>query len=264
MTSVDSATAPPESGYLDHLPAIYRSTPDGKPGVLGQFLRAFEEVLSGVGNADRPGLAEVINGIAPNIAGRKALAGLHRYCEPGPGLDHRHRTPRPFLDWLSGWVALSLRADLDEQTQRQFIAKAAWLYRQRGTPQGLAAVLAIYTKLGVTIKESGEGFRVGKTATVGADTVIGGFAPHYFEVTLRRPALPQDQAAGLAKAATPEQLAAAPLPEELVRILRIATEIIEAEKPAHCIYRLNVITASFQVGVTSRIGVDTLLVPKHA
>lgn len=232
---------PPDSRYLDYLPAIFRTPPDdGSRLVLGQFLRAFEEVMSGNGNPKQPGLSEIINGIAPAPSAPSPLAALHRYAEPGPGRDDSQRTPPEFLDWLAGWVALSLRADLDEETQRDFIAKAVSLYQWRGTPKGLADVLTVYTHLGVTIDEGGTGLQVGVTATVGEDTLLGGFVPHYFEVTLRR----RDTAIQA---------------DELARYRRIATEIIEQEKPAHCFYNLKIISVTLQVGVTSRVGIDTLL-----
>lgn len=250
-------TAPVESSYLNYLPAIFRAPPvEGQPSVLGQFLRGFEELLSGIGNPDDPGLAEKINGIADASGGSK-LAGLSRYVEPGPGRNDPERTPKEFLDWLAGWVALSLRADLSEDTQREFIAKAVSLYRLRGTPKGLAEVLRIYTQLGVSISEAGVELRIrdeGKTAILGHDTVLNGFAPHYFEVTLRR----QEQKA------QPGQQGASSLPEDRSRYLTIATAIIEAEKPAHCFYSLKIISVALQIGVTSHVGVDTLLVDEHA
>jgi hypothetical protein len=240
-------TAPqtlPESRYLDHLPAVMREPAPGNSGqgVLGQFLRAFEDVLSGRADAATPGLAEIIGGIAPDsLTRRQGLAGLSRYAEPGPDLeDDNFRAPKQFLAWLAGWVALSLRADIAEGQQRQFIAQAISLYGLRGTRRGLEQVLQIYTGLGVTISELTTGLCVGKTATIGKDTILDGGGPHFFRVTLRVPP---------------------PLPplDELAGYRRTAIEIIEAEKPAHCFYDLVIIAPSLQIGFTSHVGVDTLL-----
>jgi len=240
--------APPDSGYLDYLPAVMRTAGDGGPGVLGQFLRAFEDVLTGRRDPDAPGLAEIIGGISgdrPTDPPR--LAGLHRYAEPGPGLadQPRSRTPAEFLDWLARWVALSLRADLTEQQQREFIARTVTLYQMRGTRRGLEQVLSIYTGLGVTVSELDTGLCVGTTATIGKDTILQGGGPHFFQVTVRVPP---------------------PLPplSQLAGYQRIAIDIIEAEKPAYCIYQLSIIAPSLQIGVTSRVGVDTLLEPTPA
>jgi len=107
------------SSYLDYLPAIFREDP-----FTGQFLLAFEAVLSGVGG--QPGLETTINSIAT-------------YFDPMAVTDTE------FLPWLAGWVALSLRADWDEATRRGFIAKIVPLYRLRGTPAGLQQMLTQYT-----------------------------------------------------------------------------------------------------------------------
>ena len=108
----------PPSSYLDYLPAIFRQDP-----FAGQFLLAFEAVLSGVGG--QPGLETTISRIAS-------------YFDPAA-------TDAEFLPWLAGWVALSLRADWDEPTRRGFIARIVPLYRLRGTPAGLQQMLTLYT-----------------------------------------------------------------------------------------------------------------------
>jgi phage tail-like protein len=108
----------PASSYLDYLPAIFRQDP-----FAGQFLLAFETVLSGAGG--QPGLETTIGRIAD-------------YFDPVT-------TEADFLPWLAGWVTLSLRADWDEQTQRSFIQQIVSLYRLRGTRAGLLRMLALYT-----------------------------------------------------------------------------------------------------------------------
>ena len=118
MTSPGMSPPQQPSSYLDYLPAIFREDP-----FAGQFLLAFEAVLSGVGS--QPGLESTISGIAS-------------YFDPAA-------TDAEFLPWLAGWVALSLRADWDEPTRRGFIAQIVPLYRLRGTPAGLRQVLALYT-----------------------------------------------------------------------------------------------------------------------
>lgn len=109
---------PPQSSYLDYLPAIFRQDP-----FAGQFLLAFETILSGT--PGQPGLAGTIGNIAD-------------YFDP-------METDADFLPWLSGWVSLSLRADWDEKTQRGFIQQIVPLYKLRGTLAGLANMLTLYT-----------------------------------------------------------------------------------------------------------------------
>jgi phage tail-like protein len=109
------------SAYLDQLPAHFRADP-----FVGQFLMAFEAVLSGADDVDQPGL--------------EALVGdLVRYLDPA-------RAPDEFLPWLAGWVAFSVRADWDTDTTRGFLAEVVPLYRQRGTLAGLQRMLEIYLR----------------------------------------------------------------------------------------------------------------------
>jgi hypothetical protein len=137
-------------------------------------------------------------------------------------------------------VALTLRADLDELRQREFIARAVALYRLRGTKQGLEEFVRIYTRLGATVDELNTPFQIGVHSTIGVDTLLDGGAPHFFRVLIRLP--------------TPE-------PEQLRRQRQVTTAIIDLEKPAHTYYELDVETPTLQIGVHSTVGVDTLLGP---
>lgn len=228
------------SSYLEYLPAIFQQdSVEGRPNFLGRYLLAFEQVLTGLGNPQSPGLEEILNGIAP-VSGASTLRGVHRYFEPGADIDLNggtpktytsgERAPAEYLEWLSGWVALSLRADLSERQQRNFIAHAIPLYRLRGTLDGLRKVLSVYTNE--------------------AEVVINDFTddnsapgrPHYFHVTISL----QDVDV-----------------EELLRQEKIATAIIDLEKPAHTIYELEIHAPAMQVGVEGRcnVGRSTYLAP---
>ncbi len=228
---------PRETRYLDFLPAIYREPAEVDADFLGRFLLAFEHVLTGIGDVDEQGLEEKLDGIVDPATGESPLAGVYRYFEPGPTVDDGHRAPSEFLDWLSGWVALALRADLDELRQRDFIARAASLYRLRGTRGGLEKILHIYTRLGVSVEELGGRMQVG-VSRLGRDSIIGGGAPHFFRVVIR--------------------LATTDLAE--IRYQRqVASAIVDAEKPAHTHYVLEVETPRLQINVHSTVGVDTLV-----
>jgi phage tail-like protein len=120
-------TPQPPSSYLDHLPAIFRQEP-----FAGQFLLAFETVLSGAGG--QSGLETTIGRIAD-------------YFDPSA-------TEADFLPWLAGWVTLSLRADWDEKTQRSFIGQIVPLYKLRGTRAGLLQMLNLYTTKPVEIYDA--------------------------------------------------------------------------------------------------------------
>jgi phage tail-like protein len=221
------------SQYLSYLPAIYQqdATRDST-NWLGLFLKGFEAVLTGTGDPAAPGLEEQFEGI-PGV-----LAGIERTFEPGPGSPDGFRTPDEFLDWLSGWVALSLRADVPPERQRLLIANAVPLYRIRGTKAGLEKLVSLYTTLGCTVLEAGPRLQIGVHSTIGEDTSINGGPPHYFRLTMRL--------------ATTE-------PAEIAAQRQILTSIIDAEKPAHTYFDLEIVTPVLQIGVTSHVGVDTLL-----
>jgi P2-related tail formation protein len=237
------------SSYLDYLPAVFQQ--DAGPGqtnFLGRFLLAFEQVLTGLGDVAAPGIEEILDGIVDPDSGKWRRAAFQRYFSPWPylpegdrsGAADDFRAPVEFLEWLAGWVALTLRADLDEERQRDFIARAVSLYRLRGTRQALEEFVRIHTRLGVTVNELHTPFQLGVHSTIGVDTVLDGGAPHFFRVLIRVPVTD---------------------PEQIRTYREIATAIIDMEKPAHTYYELDVETPILQVGIHSTVGVDTLLGP---
>src|SRR4051812_8471485 len=113
MTSSESRQL---SSYLQHLPALFQE-PEGDAEAggdgrkfLGLFLLAFEKILTGLGDLAEPGIEELLDGIVDH-QGQRRMASIWRYFDPGPGKKDAERAPAGFLDWLAGWVALSLRAD---------------------------------------------------------------------------------------------------------------------------------------------------------
>jgi phage tail-like protein len=129
-------------------------------------------------------------------------------------------TDAEFLPWLSSWVAFTLRPDFGLTQQRRFLARIAPLYRRRGTLQNLQELLTIFTRGGVP--------------TITEDPA----KPHYFKVSMR---LPKDA------------------PDMQQRQSAIAHALIDLAKPAHTYYDLTLLFPTMQIGVTSTIGVDTLL-----
>lgn len=63
--------------------------------------------------------------------------------------------PEDFLDWLSGWVGVTLDHTWDSERRRQMVAFAVELYGRRGTAVGLADQVAVFTGGRVQIIESG-------------------------------------------------------------------------------------------------------------
>jgi phage tail-like protein len=145
-------------------------------------------------------------------------------------IDDVHRTfdpdvaPGDFLEWLGGWVALSFRADLKDDRRREFIRRAVTLYRRRGTRRGLEEILEVHTGLpveAVQVDELTSSFQVGVSSRIGAETLFAGGAPHFFRVRLSVPTAD---------------------PEGVRWYREVATAVIEAEKPAHTRYVLDLST----------------------
>lgn len=223
------------SRYLEELPALYAEGTEG--GLLGRFLLACEQVLTGLGDPGFPGLEEVLDGIPAPRQGA-LLAGLHRYFDPGPDKPETQRAPAEFLEWLAGWVALTLRADWSEPVRRRILSGIVGTYRLRGTPAGLQQVVKAFTGLEPRIQEFLDPFQLGTTSVVGKSTLLGGGPPHYFVVEAF---LPSSQAADLARQ------------EEILRAA------IDAGKPAHTFYDLRIQIPTMQLGAHSTVGVDTVL-----
>ena len=131
------------------------------------------------------------------------------------------------MPWLASWIGLALDENWPEDRRRLLLASAASLYRQRGTKRGLREYLKIYTGERATITEHrAENFKLGAEAQLGPGIALGkDNKPHTFSVALRLPPIETPDEAGRAR-------------QELVR-RRTIESIIEAEKPAHTSYRLD-------------------------
>lgn len=140
----------PISNYPDYLPAILQEDP-----FLGQFLLAFEVILSGLSEQ-----SETFEGF------EKVLANIHTKFSPATAT-------KDFLPWLAGWVALSLRDDWEEQVKRDFIQQIIPLYQKRGTKEALIMMLKIYLQRQVTTSTR-EYVEIFEFAHI----------PHYFQVQL--------------------------------------------------------------------------------
>jgi phage tail-like protein len=260
--AIDPKKLDPRNGQvsrlLGYLPAIFqelRGDPTNPPTPLplGRFLMAFESILLGLPKrrpaewADlqqQPGFEEIVGGALQQGTSEKLLDGIQRYFDPGPDyptdprkIEDYNRAPSEFLAWLAGWVALALRDDWTDDHKRKFIAKAVQLYRLRGTKAGVTQFVQTYTGgPPVEISEEGEQFQLGVHSRIGVDTILDSGTPFFFRVKLT-----SSDPLGFQKQ------------KDMV------TALIELQKPAHTSFSLEVETLQFQIGVNSRIGVDTLL-----
>lgn len=214
----------PSPRLIDYLPALYQpADPNAEPPFLSRVLAAFEAVLLG-----RPD-----DTAFPAIGLENTLDRLDQLFDP-------MTTPADFLPWLASWAALSLRADVEINQQRKFIANVISLYRRRGTKDNLQQLLAIFTQSIPEIRETEIGeFQIGVSSKVGIDTIIGGGVPHFFEVSINLP-----------------RISDATLRD---RQIEIARALIDLEKPAHTHYALIPQFPTMQIGVHSTVGVDTVL-----
>ena len=193
-------TAASPSRLLEYLPSIYREDP-----TLVQFLLAFEKVL--LGYQDKAGDWNNNEKLRELQGLEEVIAGLANFFDPS-------KTRKEFLPWLAGWVAFSLRADVDEKKQREFIANMTELYRWRGTKKNLITLFKIFTNREPTVTEPSDEAN-----------------PHYFTVLLNL----SDLVIGK------EQ-------QEVDRQMEIAHALIRLEKPAHTRYKLEPIFPTFRIG----------------
>lgn len=130
--------------------------------------------------------------------------------------------PEPLLPWLASWAALTLDPTWPLERRRELVRRAAELYRWRGTRRGLSEYLKIYTGTTPEISEYIPGMRLGPETKLGINTLLGSSGEgHHFTVTLEL-----DETSNL----------------DIVRA------IIEAQKPAHTAYSLQVTRRGEKVG----------------
>jgi len=141
--------------------------------------------------------------------------------------------PLGLARWLGERLDLEILPDWPEATQRRMLANAVSLYRKRGTRAGLQRLLEIYSGGQVVINEHrADNFRLGRSARLGHGVALGaGNQPFSFAVRIT---LPPIGGAGLSAAEIERQ--------QDVRERRIRA-LIDAEKPAHVTYTLEIVEA---------------------
>jgi phage tail-like protein len=101
--------------------------------------------------------------LAPIFA---SLDGFEAYLDPA-------YAPEDFLDWLGGWVGVTLDQTWPLERRRMMVASAVDLFRLRGTASGLASQIAIYTGGQVEIIESGAaGWSKAPNAAIPGDAAL--------------------------------------------------------------------------------------------
>jgi phage tail-like protein len=199
--------------------------------------------LASVEQSERvPGLEELLDDVVRYSDPQRAPGG--RRPEPA----ERGFFDDSFLDYLAGWVALSLQSRWPEAKQRLLIQEMVPLYKRRGTLGGIRRFLEIFVEAKVEVSEE-LGLQVGVRSTVERDTTVGGL-PHEFRVTIPY---------GFRDSAD-----TTPRPFDFQFLSRTAAntvEILDAERPAHTDYRVGYQFPGFVVGRYSTVQWDTLLWP---
>lgn len=172
MAAIDD-TSP--SYLLDYLPEIYQQDP-----FIGRFLRIFEEVLAPI---------------------ERMLDSMPAYFDP--------TVTRPdVLEWLAGWLGVSLDERWPLIRRRVYVRRASELFSLRGTARGLSIAIEALTGIIPEITQP-------TVAELANDPAQRQFR---FRVTLHTP--------------------------DSVTIDREALErAIEAEKPAFAAYALEIVRA---------------------
>ncbi len=139
--------------------------------------------------------------------------------------------PLDLLPWLASWFNLVLDERWSEVKRRRLLCSAVSLYRRRGTCRGLREYLEIYTgEVPQIIEHRARNLMLGREARLGPGIALGTQnVPHTFTVTLHLPLIEGDD-------------------DEVVALQegerrRVIERIIEAEKPAHTAYNLQIESA---------------------
>jgi len=236
---------------FDYLPAIFQE-PEWRPTEESKICPICEETEKDP-REHRNHLREFLEAFEKVLFGFEQKSPQHKSLEHEKGLGQKverlhelfdpRTTPATFLPWLASWAALSLRAGMREDKQRELIAQIIPLYQIRGTKKYLEKLLELCDVPGSVSEVEIPPLQLGMHHQIGVDTYLGGGPPHFFRVSLLT--------SGLTAGAVEAQR-------------QIAYEVIEMAKPAHTTYELTFASPRMQVGVHSTIGLDTVLSPAAA
>ena len=256
--------------YPEYLPPLFLKEPESL--VIG-FLRLFEALMAGLEVVPSRWVNDREEATEPVWGLEQLLDRIHLYSDslaaPGPDTAVGEEAQQgyfdqDFLDYLAGWVALSLRKRWPAAKKRRLIQNIVPLYKKRGTYDGIAGFLKIFVesptsepledsnprtgpRASVDIQEE-LGLQVGvkDRASVGFHTVVGGW-PHFFRVRIRYGYRELDE--------EPKRFNIG----FLKSFRDISVEVVDLEKPAHTAYRVVYSFPGIVVGKYSRVDWDTLI-----
>ncbi|MEM7338663.1 MAG: phage tail protein [Actinomycetota bacterium] len=124
MTGSRRNGGPWEARYSLHegLPASFEADP-----FTADFVRSFDDVLAPV---------------------HATVDDLDAYIDP-------QLAPTDFLEWLGGWFGTSINRRWPMKRRREFVHQAVAAYLLRGTAEGIALAVELYTGLVPTVTDNG-------------------------------------------------------------------------------------------------------------
>ncbi|MDJ0628978.1 MAG: phage tail protein [Rhodobacter sp.] len=238
----------PRQSSARHLPAAWSSEPQSAD-FLARFMLLFDEV-----RADALQPLNTLAALIDPMATPAAEMGAH-----GPD----------FLDWLAGWIGLSLDRNWPAERRRQLVAEAPALFRIRGTVEGLRRTVEIYTGLDPRLVEH---YRMRRWLTLDESRLDGSEALWGPDMIRR---LELDSYAEIGRFALVD--GGDPLTDPVAVFAHRATvyvpvsedfsdadlagleAVVDAARPAHVAVDVRVMRPQFVIGCDTLLGVNTVL-----
>jgi phage tail-like protein len=262
--------------YLDYLPYVYTHDPD-RPGLTQAELETVDPTdlepgdlayLRGEYARTPPegGFLERLLDLA-----RSQIDDLDHAIAALPTLFDPATAPEALLDWLPGWLAFELPARYRDAAHtaelRQLLLGLFALYRRRGTPDGVADLVALATGVRPLLFEDyrarplwvldqtplgfGSGLYDGDLdGVLVGDSVVG-------ETGTEDPAT--YGAAAFESTAHRFSVVVPPTPGLDAELRALLVRAVEEEKPAHTAFHLCFTEPRLRVGLQARVGLDTVL-----
>lgn len=164
-----------------------------------------------------------------------------------------------FLPWLAAWFGTTLDPAYDENRRRLFLTHAVQLFRERGTPRGVARLVRLAIDPCPT-----EALFLPEAV----DCDVGAISARCAEAGVVRSGLRITEAYRSPTAPSPHHFTVlvpvdpASAPTSQAHRLALAERVVEAARPAHTTSDVAPFWALFQVG-EARLGVDTVLDVGH-
>jgi phage tail-like protein len=239
---------------LEYLPGVYAEGPGG------QFLDRFCSIF----DREQARIDTILDDLPAYVDPRSAPA------QPIDG-------GTDFLSWLGSWVGVTFEGAWSEARRREIVARAVTLYGRRGTLDGVRDAVRVVAGLpanarGLPLPGVLEDFKLRRWFFAGGST-LGDHTTLWGARIVDRLQIGESSRIGelrLTELPDPQRdpfhhfahrftvfVPAACVPDESAR--RAVERIVEASKPAHTQFRLELVQPRLRVGVQSTVGVDMVV-----